>query len=225
MEWKRGDGRDAGTQLRQIKSEQSLINRADGSARVSQGFTSVLVAVYVFFFLFLFFSFSSFVFFFFLTFFFLFFPLTFFFLFSPSLPISYGPIEVGSREEKLDAATILVSFKSPKGNEKEEEKEKCVLLQRSLAGVIISALHPRTSIDIQVQVLRDDGGLLAVAVNAVCMALVDAGIPMNHLIAGVSSCFVPGKGEFFFFFFFFFLIFFYLSFFFSFWLSLIWFGL
>ena len=64
--------------------------------------------------------------------------------------------------------------------------------------------------------MRDDGGLLSVAVNAICMALVDAGIPMNCLIAGVSSCYVPGKGEFLFFYYYFlffifhFIIFFFL---------------
>ena len=45
IEIDRGDGRKQGAQLRQIKTEQSPINQADGSASVSQGRTCVLAAV------------------------------------------------------------------------------------------------------------------------------------------------------------------------------------
>lgn len=41
-----------------------------------------------------------------------------------------------------------------------------------------AALHPRTSIQVVLQVLQDDGALLSASLNATCAALLDAGIPM-----------------------------------------------
>jgi len=48
-------------------------------------------------------------------------------------------------------------------------------------------LSPRSQIDISVLVLEQDGGVLQTAINAVTLALVDAGIPMNDYICATSS--------------------------------------
>eukprot|EP01090_Pellita_catalonica_P001351 TRINITY_DN1105_c0_g1_i3.p1 TRINITY_DN1105_c0_g1~~TRINITY_DN1105_c0_g1_i3.p1 ORF type:complete len:134 (-),score=16.53 TRINITY_DN1105_c0_g1_i3:143-544(-) len=39
-------------------------------------------------------------------------------------------------------------------------------------------MHPRTLIRVIIQVIHNDGGLLAACVNGTCLALLDSGIPM-----------------------------------------------
>ncbi len=49
------------------------------------------------------------------------------------------------------------------------------LIRQTLEPVVLTALLPRCAINIEVQVLQDDGGLLAAAINGASLALVDAG--------------------------------------------------
>ncbi len=42
------------------------------------------------------------------------------------------------------------------------------------------------------QVLQDDGALLSCALNAACAALVDAGVPMDAMLAAVTCALLPG---------------------------------
>jgi exosome complex component RRP46 len=51
----------------------------------------------------------------------------------------------------------------------------------------VAALHPRALIQVVVQVVSDDGGVLACALNAACAALVDAAVPLRTLFAAVSA--------------------------------------
>ena len=48
-------------------------------------------------------------------------------------------------------------------------------------------LYPHSTISIHVSVLSSDGSLLAAAVNACTLALVDAGVPMPGLLCGCTS--------------------------------------
>jgi exosome complex component RRP46 len=96
-------------------------------------------------------------------------------------------MEVQPREELLDRSTLIVSVRSHTGMEKEREREKAQIIHKTFAGVIRSSLHPRTAIHIEVQVIRDDGSMLAAAINATTLALMDAGVSMNHLVAAVTS--------------------------------------
>lgn len=59
--------------------------------------------------------------------------------------------------------------------------------------IVLAAMHPNTAISVIIQVVNDDGGLLACAINAACAALVDAGVPLSGLIVAVS-CAVNHKG-------------------------------
>jgi exosome complex component RRP41 len=47
-------------------------------------------------------------------------------------------------------------------------------------------LHPRSHIDISVQVLQSDGSLLQAAINATTLALIDAGVPVNDYVCAVT---------------------------------------
>ncbi|CAI5717405.1 unnamed protein product [Hyaloperonospora brassicae] len=103
---RRQDGRN-GNDLRPLASEQGALFRADGSARMSHGSSTVLAAV-------------------------------------------YGPGQARNwRSEKSDRATVDVCFKLAKG--------------------------------------------VLIAINAVCLALIDAGIPMVSVITA-SSCGIAVDG-------------------------------
>ncbi|KAF6077439.1 exosome component 5 [Phyllostomus discolor] len=66
------------------------------------------------------------------------------------------------------------------------EKSRERLIRNTCEAVVLGALHPRTSITIVLQVISDAGSLLACCLNAACMALVDAGVPMQALFCGVT---------------------------------------
>ncbi|XP_065832480.1 exosome complex component RRP46-like [Oscarella lobularis] len=132
--------------LRPLAAEQSLLSRADGSARFSHGSTSVLAAV-------------------------------------------YGPAEVKQSKEKLNRATIDVVFKPKSGNPGSAEKLIEKILRETCETIIISSLHPRSSISIIVQLEHDDGALIACSVNACYLALLDAGIPMSGQLSAVGCSF------------------------------------
>uniref|UniRef100_A0A8C5UQX2 Exosome component 5 n=1 Tax=Microcebus murinus TaxID=30608 RepID=A0A8C5UQX2_MICMU len=66
------------------------------------------------------------------------------------------------------------------------EKSREQLIRNTCEAVVLGALHPRTSITVVLQVISDAGSLLACCLNAACMALVDAGVPMRALFCGVT---------------------------------------
>jgi len=60
-------------------------------------------------------------------------------------------------------------------------------LRQTFEEAIQTQLYPRSHIDISVLVMEQDGGVLQTAINAVTLALVDAGIPMNDYICATSA--------------------------------------
>lgn len=58
-------------------------------------------------------------------------------------------------------------------------------ISRAFAAQLFTHLYPHSSINVTLHVLTQDGSLLAACINATTLALVDAGIPMQHYI---SSC-------------------------------------
>lgn len=59
-------------------------------------------------------------------------------------------------------------------------------LQHTLAQLIHTGKHPRTCIQIVVQVIHDDGSLLSAALNAATAALLDACIPMHSMFCAAT---------------------------------------
>ncbi|KAJ7543930.1 hypothetical protein O6H91_09G058800 [Diphasiastrum complanatum] len=106
----------------------------------------------------------------------------------------YGPKSISGRRENPERATIEVIWKPKSGMTGNKEKEAELVLRRSLDYIIIATLHPNTGMSIIVQVISDDGALLACAINATTAALVDTGIPLSGLIAAVS-CGINKEGD------------------------------
>lgn len=65
--------------------------------------------------------------------------------------------------------------------------ELAAAIKSTFEPVIQTALYPRSQIDIFVQVLQQDGGLLSAAINATSLALITAGIALFDYVCAVSS--------------------------------------
>jgi exosome complex component RRP46 len=105
----------------------------------------------------------------------------------------YGPIETKRRRELLDRASIEVMFRPRSGIAGYKEKEYEHILQSTAENFVRTTLHPRTGINIMIQVLQEDGSLLSTAINAMYLALVDAGISTSSL-CGAVTCVVTKDG-------------------------------
>jgi exosome complex component RRP41 len=108
---------------------------------------------------------------------------------------------------KADAAYLHVDYtvlpfagtdRKKAGRTDKRMQEICLALQQTLSQATILKLYPRTQIDVRLQVVQQDGGALACAINAATLALIDAGIPLYHFIAAcavgsaVSASFTGG---------------------------------
>ncbi|XP_007536651.1 exosome complex component RRP46 [Erinaceus europaeus] len=105
----------------------------------------------------------------------------------------YGPAEVKVSKEIFNKATLEVILRPKIGLPGVAEKSRERLIRNTCEAVVLGALHPRTSITMVLQVVSDAGSLLACCLNAACMALVDAGLPMRALFCGVT-CALDSEG-------------------------------
>ncbi|SCV99624.1 LAFE_0A07294g1_1 [Lachancea fermentati] len=108
-----------------------------------------------------------------------------------------GPQEPKLRSQmNVNRATLAITVNITKFSKMERSKsshknERRVLeMQTSLARTfeknVMLHLYPRTSIDVQVHVLQQDGGLMGSLINGITLALIDAGIAMYDYISGVT---------------------------------------
>ncbi|RKP07866.1 ribosomal protein S5 domain 2-type protein [Thamnocephalis sphaerospora] len=115
------------------------------------------------------------------------------------LAVVYGPRETRHRAQVMhDRAYINVEYlvaPFSAGERKKRSKNDKRLLELALAvkqtfdSVVMTTLHPRSQIDIYLQVLQDDGGALQASINAATLALVDAGVPMvDYVCACTGGC-------------------------------------
>ncbi|XP_035697891.1 exosome complex component RRP46-like [Branchiostoma floridae] len=106
----------------------------------------------------------------------------------------YGPGEVKMSEEIIDKATLKVIFKPKIGLPGCAEKLQERLLRNTCESVVLAVLHPRSGVNIVLQVIQDSGSLLSCCINAACMALVDSAVPMKCLVSAVT-CAVMEEGR------------------------------
>lgn len=65
-------------------------------------------------------------------------------------------------------------------------QELCHTLQSTFAHTLFTHLYPHSTIALTLQILSQDGSLLATCLNAATLALIDAGIPMSDYIAACT---------------------------------------
>ncbi|XP_040298287.1 exosome complex component RRP46 [Bufo bufo] len=106
----------------------------------------------------------------------------------------YGPAEIKFSREMHDKSTVEVMVRPKVGLPAIQEKNYEQLIRETCESVILGTLHPRTSITIVLQVINDAGSLLACFLNAACMGMMDAGLPMRALFCGVT-CALDNDGQ------------------------------
>jgi len=97
----------------------------------------------------------------------------------------YGPILAGGKDERMDRATIVVHFKSASGSATNIDMERGSYIRQCLESVLLLHLHPRCKISIDLQLIRDGGSILSVALNAAIMACMDAGLSCSSMMGSV----------------------------------------
>lgn len=113
----------------------------------------------------------------------------------------YGPHEIRGSRSKLLQDKVLVNCqysmatfstserkRRPRGDRKSQEMT--MHLQQTFNAAILTSLHPRSQIDIFVEVLQSDGGNYCASVNAATLAVIDAGIPMKDYVCACSASYL-----------------------------------
>ncbi|XP_068440225.1 exosome complex component RRP46 [Clinocottus analis] len=110
------------------------------------------------------------------------------------LAAAYGPAEVKVSKEIYDRATLEVLIQPKVGlpSVRERSQEQCV--RETCEASLLLSLHPRSSLTLILQLIHDDGSVLSCILNAACMALMDAGLPMSCLFCGVT-CAIDADGQ------------------------------
>eukprot|EP00124_Ichthyophonus_hoferi_P002093 Ihof_evm5s131 gene=Ihof_evmTU5s131 len=103
----------------------------------------------------------------------------------------YGPADVREAKECLDRATVEVIIKPKTGMAGYAEKSMETTIRRTLEDIILTQLYPRTSITVVIQVMHNAGSFLACALNGACMALCDAGVPLDGMLAAITVFLPP----------------------------------
>ncbi|KAG9412666.1 Exosome complex component RRP41 [Aphanomyces cochlioides] len=171
----RVDGRRAG-EVRRIRAKFGLFQRVDGSAYVEQGQTKVMAVV-------------------------------------------YGPKEHTGRKQteevaqtkarvtcEVTQAPFATSERKVTHKADRKKLESSLAILQIFESTIATQLYPRSQIDIFVQVLHADGGTsptlifvmsyrfgigeLAASINAVTLALIDAGIAMKDFVVACSAGYI-----------------------------------
>ena len=88
---------------------------------------------------------------------------------------------------KLLARASQVVFRPRAGLAGARERELEMIIRRTCEAAVVAALHPRTVVQVVVQVVAEDGAVLACAINAACAALLEAAVPLSSLFAAVSA--------------------------------------
>lgn len=105
----------------------------------------------------------------------------------------YGPCEVRMNKELLDRTTIDVTYKPKSGLPKCADKMFERVIRNTCETIILTTLHPRSSINIIIQEMQDSGSFLSCCMNAACLALLDASVSLKYLIASVT-CAIDSDG-------------------------------
>jgi exosome complex component RRP46 len=100
----------------------------------------------------------------------------------------FGPTEAKSYQRLSDESILVVNYALPTGQTFHRETESIV--RRTLEPLIVRSQNPMCAIEVSVQVVNDDGGLLSASINAAVSALVDAGVPMRGQAAAVTCAIV-----------------------------------
>ncbi|XP_063985977.1 exosome complex component RRP46 [Diachasmimorpha longicaudata] len=107
----------------------------------------------------------------------------------------YGPVEARLAKMLHDKAHIEVTFSPAKGPPSIDGRMKELYIKETCESTLMTSLHPGTAISINLQEMEDAGGLLACAINAANLALINASLSMKFTIAAINCMIDKDSGE------------------------------
>ncbi|CRL06150.1 CLUMA_CG019021, isoform A [Clunio marinus] len=96
-----------------------------------------------------------------------------------------GPLEVSPANIDMNKAYVEVIYRPKCGLPGVNERYKEKIVKSLCETCIITQLYPRTQITVQAQEMDDHGGLLACAINAVNLAIMNSGLEMKFHMAAI----------------------------------------
>lgn len=115
----------------------------------------------------------------------------------------YGPRQGADRGQQAAEGLLQVDVQfaafCARDARREENEKRAVLytsiLQTTLESVVLLERYIKTSFDVSIFVIEDDGSALTASLSAASLALADARIEMRDLIAGATVHLVGAEGE------------------------------
>lgn len=104
----------------------------------------------------------------------------------------FGPVDVAQSRINYEEAVVEILYKPkvsipPTSPAFDYIREIENLLKCIFKEIILTRLHPRTCISVLVQEISNGGSSqVSCTINAVCCALIDAGVPLRSPVAGVQ---------------------------------------
>ncbi|CAJ2500767.1 Uu.00g036200.m01.CDS01 [Anthostomella pinea] len=97
----------------------------------------------------------------------------------------------GSNAADVAVSVVVAGFSSvdrkKRGRGDKRIQELQTTISKALASNLHTHLYPRSTISISLNVLSQDGSLLAALINASTLALIDAGIPMTDYLVACTA--------------------------------------
>jgi exosome complex component RRP41 len=114
----------------------------------------------------------------------------------------YGPRETHPRHlQESDSAILQVRYNMASFSVEERKRpgpdrrstEISKVTKEALMPALFLGHYPRSSIDVNIEVLQADAGTRCTGINAASLALADAGIPMRDLVVAVAAGKIDGQ--------------------------------
>ncbi|XP_057656939.1 exosome complex component RRP46 [Diorhabda carinulata] len=98
----------------------------------------------------------------------------------------YGPVEVKLQRLLMDKASVECHYRPKSGLPGVRDRLYESVIRNICETSLLASLYPRTAILVTLQEIQDSGQLISCAVNAACLACLNAGIDMKFMFASVT---------------------------------------
>ncbi|BES93870.1 Exosome complex [Nesidiocoris tenuis] len=101
----------------------------------------------------------------------------------------YGPHEIKhGKIQTEETPAFQMSYRSKKGPPSNESRSLEELIKTACESVVFTRTFARHELTLVVQEMQNCGGILSCAINAGCLAMINSGVDMQHLVLAVTAC-------------------------------------